>query len=194
MTRRTQTTALIGSETSAPWSSVFDEADEIELVDLPPDALHERLKAGKVYLGEHAVRAAELRLLPPNWWPFVVMGILSNAVPFALIAWSLTRIGSGLAAVLNATTPLFAIVLAHLTTTDDRITPARATGLLLGLAGVAVMIGPGVVVGGIGGHLAGETATSRRTTARRRRPRGRGRRAPAGRCGYAWAVSVCGPG
>ncbi|WP_245421803.1 DMT family transporter [Rhodoplanes serenus] len=103
-------------------------------------------------------RAAELRLLPPNWWPFVVMGILSNAVPFALIAWSQTRIGSGLAAVLNATTPLFAIVLAHLTTTDDRITPARATGLLLGLAGVAVMIGPGVVVGGIGGHLAGEMA------------------------------------
>jgi len=36
---------------------VFDEADEIELVDLPPDALHERLKAGKVYLGEHAARA-----------------------------------------------------------------------------------------------------------------------------------------
>ncbi len=38
---------------------VFDEADEIELVDLPPDALHERLKAGKVYLGEHAVRAVD---------------------------------------------------------------------------------------------------------------------------------------
>jgi len=38
---------------------VFDEADEIELVDLPPDALHERLKAGKVYLGEHAARAVD---------------------------------------------------------------------------------------------------------------------------------------
>ncbi len=38
---------------------VFDEADEIELVDLPPDALHERLKAGKVYLGEHALRAVD---------------------------------------------------------------------------------------------------------------------------------------
>jgi two-component system sensor histidine kinase KdpD len=38
---------------------VFDEADEIELVDLPPDALHERLKAGKVYLGDHAARAVD---------------------------------------------------------------------------------------------------------------------------------------
>lgn len=38
---------------------VFDDADEIELVDLPPDALHERLKAGKVYLGEHAARAVD---------------------------------------------------------------------------------------------------------------------------------------
>jgi two-component system sensor histidine kinase KdpD len=45
---------------------VFDEADEIELVDLPPDALHERLKAGKVYLGEHAGAGGrpERRLLP----------------------------------------------------------------------------------------------------------------------------------
>lgn len=38
---------------------VFDEADEIELVDLPPDALHERLKAGKVYLGDNAARAVD---------------------------------------------------------------------------------------------------------------------------------------
>lgn len=38
---------------------VFDEADEVELVDLPPDALHERLRAGKVYLGEHAARAVD---------------------------------------------------------------------------------------------------------------------------------------
>lgn len=39
--------------------SVFDEADEIELVDLPPDALHERLKSGKVYLGDNAARAVD---------------------------------------------------------------------------------------------------------------------------------------
>lgn len=102
-------------------------------------------------------RQGELRQMPAYWFPFLVMGFLSNAAAFALISWSQIRIGSGLAAVLNATTPLFAIVLAHLTTPDDRITPARAAGLVLGIAGVAVMIGPGVLVG-FGSHIAGELA------------------------------------
>lgn len=102
-------------------------------------------------------RLGELRQMPRYWLPFLVMGFLSNAAAFALISWSQIRIGSGLAAVLNATTPLFAIVLAHLTTKDDRITPARLTGLVLGIAGVAVMIGPGVLAG-FGGHIAGELA------------------------------------
>lgn len=102
-------------------------------------------------------RAGEITGMGRYWVPFLVMGFLSNAAAFALISWSQLRIGSGLAAVLNATTPLFAIVLAHLTTRDDRITPARAVGLLLGLAGVAVMIGPGVLAG-LGGHIGGELA------------------------------------
>ncbi|RAI45743.1 DMT family transporter [Rhodoplanes roseus] len=102
-------------------------------------------------------RAGELRQMPRYWVPFLVMGFLSNAAAFALISWSQIRIGSGLAAVLNATTPLFAIVLAHLTTRDDRITPARSVGLLLGLIGVAVMIGPGAMAG-FGGHIGGELA------------------------------------
>ncbi|MDC7786852.1 DMT family transporter [Rhodoplanes sp. TEM] len=102
-------------------------------------------------------QAGELAQMPRYWLPFLVMGFLSNAAAFALISWSQLRIGSGLAAVLNATTPLFAIVLAHLTTRDDRITPARAAGLLLGLAGVAVMIGPGALAG-LGGHIGGELA------------------------------------
>jgi drug/metabolite transporter (DMT)-like permease len=99
----------------------------------------------------------ELRQMPAYWFPFLVMGFLSNAAAFALISWSQIRIGSGLAAVLNATTPLFAIVLAHLTTKDDRITPARMLGLALGIAGVAVMIGPGALAG-FGGHHLGELA------------------------------------
>lgn len=102
-------------------------------------------------------RAGELSGMTRHWVPFLVMGFLSNAAAFALISWSQRHIGSGLAAILNATTPLFAIVLAHLTTRDDRITPARTVGLLLGLAGVAVMIGP-AALGGIGGHIAGEIA------------------------------------
>jgi drug/metabolite transporter (DMT)-like permease len=73
---------------------------------------------------------------------FVVMGILNNVIPFTLIVWGQTRIGSGLASILNATTPLFTVLLAHWLTGDERMTPARLAGVIFGLAGVAVMIGP----------------------------------------------------
>ena len=75
-------------------------------------------------------------------WPaFLIMGTLNNVVPFTLIVWGQTRIGSGLASILNATTPLFTVVLAHWLTCDERLSAARLAGVLAGLAGVAVMIG-----------------------------------------------------
>jgi drug/metabolite transporter (DMT)-like permease len=73
---------------------------------------------------------------------FVAMGVLNNVIPFTLIVWGQTRIGSGLAAILNATTPLFTVLLAHWLTRDERMSPARLGGVACGLAGVAVMIGP----------------------------------------------------
>lgn len=76
------------------------------------------------------------------WLAFLAMGALNNAIPFALIVWGQTRIGSGLASVLNATTPLFTVVLAHWLTRDERMTPGRLAGVLFGLVGVIVMIGP----------------------------------------------------
>ncbi len=50
------------------------------------------------------------------------MGLLNNAVPFCLIVWGQTHIASGLAAILNATTPLFTVVAAHVFTSDERMT------------------------------------------------------------------------
>jgi drug/metabolite transporter (DMT)-like permease len=76
------------------------------------------------------------------WIAFLAMGALNNAIPFSLIVWGQTRIGSGLASILNATTPLFTVVLAHWLTRDERMTPARLGGVLCGLLGVVVMIGP----------------------------------------------------
>ena len=73
---------------------------------------------------------------------FLVMGVLNNAIPFTLIVWGQTRIGSSLAAILNATTPLFTVILAHWLTLDERMTPARIAGVACGLLGVVVMIGP----------------------------------------------------
>jgi drug/metabolite transporter (DMT)-like permease len=91
------------------------------------------------------------------WSAFFVMGALNNLVPFSLIAWGQTQIASGLAAILNATTPLFTALVAHWFTADERLTPMKGAGLLLGIAGVAVMIGP-AALGGLGAHLLAQLA------------------------------------
>ena len=72
------------------------------------------------------------------WQPYVLMGLLNNAVPFGLIFWGQTHIPSGLAAILNATTPLFTVLVAHWATADA----TRLAGVAAGLLGVTVMIGP----------------------------------------------------
>jgi drug/metabolite transporter (DMT)-like permease len=89
-------------------------------------------------------RAIGLKLpqFGPVWKPLTVMALLNNVAPFILIFWSQTHIPSGLASILNATTPLFTIVVAHFATTDDKITPPRLAGLLFGFLGVLIVIGP----------------------------------------------------
>ena len=81
---------------------------------------------------------------PRLWGALFAMGLLNNAIPFSLIFWGQTQIASGLASILNATTPLFTVLAAHVATTDEQLTPQRLVGVLAGIAGVAIMIGPGV--------------------------------------------------
>ena len=77
-----------------------------------------------------------------GWLPYGVMGLLNNVIPFSLITWGEQEIGSGLAAVLNASTPLFGAIIAHILTTDEKLRSNRLVGVLVGIAGVAVLIGP----------------------------------------------------
>ena len=79
------------------------------------------------------------------WLAFLGMGVLNNIIPFSLIVWGQTHIASGLASILNATTPLFAVIAAHLLTQDEKMTGGRLVGVLVGFAGVAMMIGPSVL-------------------------------------------------
>jgi drug/metabolite transporter (DMT)-like permease len=81
------------------------------------------------------------------WLAFFGMGLLNNAIPFSLIVWGQTQIASGLASILNATTPLFTVLVAHVLTADERLTKGRIAGVLLGLAGVVVLIGPQALAG-----------------------------------------------
>ncbi|KQO49223.1 MULTISPECIES: DMT family transporter [unclassified Methylobacterium] len=84
---------------------------------------------------------------PGPWVAFAGMGLLNNVLPFCLIVWGQTHIASGLAAILNATTPLFAVIVAHLLTVDERMTVSRLVGVILGFAGVVAMVGPDVLTG-----------------------------------------------
>jgi len=77
-----------------------------------------------------------------SWRQFFVMGGLNNIIPFSLIVWGQSHIDSGLASVLNATTPLFTVALAHMLTTDEKISLNKGLGIVFGIIGVAVLIGP----------------------------------------------------
>ncbi len=78
---------------------------------------------------------------PRIWLAFLVMGLLNNALPFTLITWGQLTIPSGLAAIVNASTAIFGVLVAALAFRDERLTARRLTGVLLGFAGVAVAIG-----------------------------------------------------
>ncbi|WP_245699090.1 DMT family transporter [Rhodospira trueperi] len=78
---------------------------------------------------------------PAVWAAFAVMGVLNNVIPFSLIVWGQTQIPSGLASILNATTPLFTVVVAGLLLADERFSAHKGLGVAIGFAGVVVLIG-----------------------------------------------------
>lgn len=95
------------------------------------------------------IRATGMRMPTDKtvWAAFFGMGILNNVIPFSLIVWGQSHIASGLASILNATTPLFTVIVAHLLTQDEKMTGNRLAGVVAGLIGVVVMIGPEVLEG-----------------------------------------------
>jgi drug/metabolite transporter (DMT)-like permease len=94
---------------------------------------------------------------PKIWAAFFGMGLMNNMIPFSLIVWGQGHIASGLASILNATTPLFGVVVAHFLTRDEKMTGGRLAGTIVGFAGVALMIGPSALTG-LGSHLMAELA------------------------------------
>jgi drug/metabolite transporter (DMT)-like permease len=92
-----------------------------------------------VYLmGRHNLYEA----LRTHWKPFLLLGLINNALPHSLLFLGQTHLSAGLAAILNATTPIWTVLIANQATTDERLTPAKLLGCLVGLAGTAVLIGP----------------------------------------------------
>jgi drug/metabolite transporter (DMT)-like permease len=93
------------------------------------------------------INGARLPANPAGWTPFLVMGLLNNVIPFSLIVYGQTQIASGLASVLNATTPLFT-VLVMAAGGDEPLAARRVVGVLAGLAGVIILRGAGLEFAG----------------------------------------------
>ena len=95
--------------------------------------------------------ALVIGLRPPMtigaWTAFLIMGLLNNVIPFTLIVWGQTHIASGLASILNATTPLFTVIVAGFLLVDERTTSMKLIGVIIGFIGVILMIGPSALSG-----------------------------------------------
>ena len=102
-----------------------------------------------VYL---AARGPSFARALPLAGSFLVLAILNNVIPFSLIFAGQTEMGAGLASVLNATTPFWTILVANAVTQDEKFSRNKLLGILLGILGTAVMVGPGVLAG-LGGPV-----------------------------------------
>lgn len=133
---------------AAVWGGSFF-FNEVAVRELPPfTVVVARVAlAALVLLTVLHLRGQRLPKSRPVLTAFLGMGLLNNAIPFSLFVWGQQEIASGLAAILNATTPMFTVLVAHATTTDERLTPRRAAAVAIGFAGVAVMIGIDALAG-----------------------------------------------
>jgi len=143
--RQSQATLLLFA-LGCTWGASFlfievllDEISPIEVV------------AGRLTLGAIAVGGFMLlRRLRLRWTPALVtqmvpLALLGNILPFALISWGQEHVDSGLAAVLNATLPIFTAVFASIFLPEERFSAGRLLGLVLGFAGIIVLTGDDVL-------------------------------------------------
>jgi len=116
---------------------------EVALVDFPPLTLV-TLRVGIAAMTLWSI-VFILGLKPPKelkvWLAFLGMGLLNNVVPFVLIVWGQTQLASGLASILNAATPIFAVAVAGFLLPDEKASLLKIVGILIGFMGVVIMIG-----------------------------------------------------
>ncbi|WP_119167210.1 DMT family transporter [Algihabitans albus] len=143
---------------SVVWGGAFFFVG-VAVTELPPLTIV-LLRVGLAALTLHLVLRLTGQSLPASpaiWLTFFGMGLLNNAIPFSLLVWGQTHIASGLAAILNATTPLFGVIVAGTLLADERATWPKVAGVAIGFAGAMVMIGIGALEG-VGADLFAQLA------------------------------------
>jgi drug/metabolite transporter (DMT)-like permease len=135
---------LIGS-LAAIWGASYLFI-KVAVRDFSPPAMMElRLAFAALALGAFLVWSKGLRAATADvraaGWHAIAIGVLNGAIPFTLIGWGETHIESGVAAIANATVPIFNVMLAPLLLPSERTTGVRLVGFGLGLVGVGVLSG-----------------------------------------------------
>ncbi len=123
--------------------------------------------SGRISLGAVAllcymlIRGTRLPRGGATWMRLGYMGIVGNILPFGLISWGEVRVPSGVAAILMAMVPMMVVVVAHFRLPDEPLTFGKSLGVVLGIVGTVVLIGPSALSdlgSGLGGSFAGEVA------------------------------------
>lgn len=133
------------------WGSSF-MFNRIAVASLPPLTV----VAGRIGIAAIVliviVHALGKRLPPPgrDWWPYLVIAIIGNAVPFYLITWGQQVVESALAGILIAIMPLATILLAHFLIAGEHLTRQRVAGFIIGFSGILLLMGPDALAG-VGG-------------------------------------------
>lgn len=121
---------------------------KIALRELPPFTLV-LVRVGGAGILMYAIMAMMGRprfsAVPGLWRSFFILAAFNNAIPFVLFAYGQSHIAIGLASILNATTPLWGVIVAHFFTPDEKATVGKIAGVAIGISGVVVMVGSAVL-------------------------------------------------
>jgi drug/metabolite transporter (DMT)-like permease len=109
-----------------------------------------RVAIGAALLLPIAIRRRQLAVLLPRWRWLVLFAFVEIIVPWLLLSEAETRLSSSLSGLLIASVPILVAVLARCTGGSDRLSAVRWAGLLIGLAGVGLLVGPGTASGDAG--------------------------------------------
>lgn len=139
-------------------SFLFIKIAVVEVTPMTLVALRLAIAAGVMALVARALGERLPRDLA-TWRQFTVIAFVGNLIPFWLITWGEQEIDSGLAAILMATMPLATLLLAHVFTPDDRLTPTKLAGMLLGFSGILVLVGWEALTG-LGSQALAQLATA----------------------------------
>ena len=125
-------------------------------LELPPLTLtaSRLVLAAVLVVGYLYARGERLSAPSSTWLYFAAIALFALVIPFNALVYAETRISSGLAAIPVAAGPLFTVLIAHVATRDEKISPGKLGGVLLGLAGLLVLVGPREV-SGVGGDAVG---------------------------------------